>query len=70
MNEHKDLITNIEEKELDKTQTECVNSEERNILAIAGAGCGKTTTLLARVKYLIEKRKANKEDILISWVKV
>ncbi|MCQ4796119.1 UvrD-helicase domain-containing protein [Anaerofustis stercorihominis] len=65
MNEQKDLITNIEEKELDKTQTECVNSEERNILAIAGAGCGKTTTLLARVKYLIEKRKANKEDILI-----
>ena len=44
------LVTQIEDKKLDEAQIECVNSKERNILAIAGAGCGKTTTILARRK--------------------
>lgn len=59
------LVTQIEDKKLDKAQIECVNSKERNILAIAGAGCGKTTTILARIKYLIEEEKVSPEKILV-----
>lgn len=59
------LITEIENKILDENQAKCVNSNEKNILAVAGAGCGKTTTLLARIKYLTEIKKANPEEMLI-----
>ncbi|MGN8912890.1 UvrD-helicase domain-containing protein [Anaerofustis butyriciformans] len=59
------LVTQIEDKKLDEAQIECVNSKERNILAIAGAGCGKTTTILARIKYLIQEEKIPPEQILV-----
>lgn len=59
------LVTNIEDKILDEAQIKCVNSKERNILAIAGAGCGKTTTILARIKYLLEIEKVPTDQILV-----
>lgn len=59
------MIESVEGKKLDKSQTECVNSLEKYILAVAGAGCGKTTTLLARVKFLLEERNINKDELLI-----
>jgi len=65
MNGQTNKITKIENKQLDHSQIACVNSESKNILAVAGAGCGKTTTLLARVKHLIQNKNASKDDILI-----
>lgn len=65
MNEKNFEIKTIEDKQLDYSQMECVNSKEKHILAVAGAGCGKTTTLLARVKYLLDIQKVNKENLLI-----
>lgn len=41
--------------ELDKQQKEIVQSSEKNIMVIAGAGSGKTRVLTERIKYLLEK---------------
>lgn len=35
------------------------------MLVIAGAGAGKTTTVAAKVKYLVEKRGIKPEQILV-----
>lgn len=50
---------------LDDEQRSVVLSDEDYTLVIAGAGAGKTTTIEAKVKYLIEKKNIKPEDILI-----
>ena len=41
--------------ELNEQQYEAAHSNERTILCLAGAGCGKTKTLLARIERLIRE---------------
>lgn len=50
---------------LDKEQREVVLSEEDYTLVIAGAGAGKTTTIAAKVRYLVEKRGIAPAQILV-----
>lgn len=50
---------------LDKYQIECIK-EMNNLLVIAGAGCGKTSTILGKVKYLIDKGYKESEILCIS----
>ena len=50
---------------LDEEQRKVVLSDEDYTLVIAGAGAGKTTTIEAKVKYLVEKQNVNAEKILI-----
>lgn len=50
---------------LDTEQRKVVLSDEDYTLVIAGAGAGKTTTIAAKVKYLVEKRGIRPDQILV-----
>ena len=68
--EEKDYLDNILKDvdpavSLDQDQREVVLSDEDYSLVVAGAGAGKTTTVAAKVKYLVEKQGINPEQILI-----
>ena len=54
----------VNDYELDIEQKEVVLSEARNILVIAGAGSGKSMTIIGKIKYLLNKQNMNKEEIL------
>ena len=51
--------------QLDEEQRKVVLSDEDYTLVIAGAGAGKTTTIEAKVKYLIDKKNIDPNRILI-----
>ena len=57
-----DINPNIK---LDKEQAKAILADEDRELIIAGAGTGKTTTMTAKVKYLVEKKNIAPEDILV-----
>lgn len=50
---------------LDEEQRKVVLTDEDYNIVIAGAGSGKTTTVCAKVKYLVEKQNIDPKDILI-----
>lgn len=55
----------IEGKILDDQQRTAVITDEYSNLIIAGAGSGKTLTILGKVKYLIEQKDVKPENILL-----
>lgn len=50
---------------LDDEQRRVVLSDEDYTLVIAGAGAGKTTTVAAKIKYLIDKKGMKPDEILV-----
>lgn len=50
---------------LDEEQRRAVITDEDYCLLIAGAGAGKTTTMAAKVKYLVEKQGVKPQDIIV-----
>ncbi|MDD2495737.1 MAG: UvrD-helicase domain-containing protein, partial [Tissierellia bacterium] len=50
---------------LDEDQRKVILTDEDYSLVVAGAGAGKTTTVAAKVKYLVEKKDINPRDILV-----
>lgn len=50
---------------LDEDQRRVVLTDEDYCLVIAGAGAGKTTTVAAKVKYLVEKQDIKPDEILV-----
>ena len=59
---------NINGYELDETQVNAIKSKSHNTLVVAGAGSGKTLTILGLIKYLIEEKNyANNEILAISF---
>lgn len=66
----KDYLDNILKEvdpaiNLDEEQRRVVLSDEDYTLVIAGAGAGKTTTVAAKVRYLVEKKGIKPEQILV-----
>lgn len=60
-----ELIGSVEGQKLDKQQMKCIVKEVHNHLVIAGAGTGKTTTVVGKIKYLLRTGKYKPEDILV-----
>ena len=50
--------------ELDEEQKQVVLSNNKNILVIAGAGSGKSLTIIGKIKYLINKQNIKNNEIL------
>ena len=59
------FFDNIEEKKLDDQQRTAVITDEYSNLIIAGAGSGKTLTILGKVQYLIEQKNIKPDEILL-----
>ena len=50
---------------LDEEQRRAVITDDDHCLLVAGAGAGKTTTMAAKVKYLVEKQGVHPEEIIV-----
>lgn len=60
------ILKNVDPKiKLDQKQREVVLRDEDYTLVVAGAGAGKTTTVAAKVKYLVDKKQVDPSKILI-----
>jgi len=59
------FLSTLEIYPLSEEQMLAVVSEEDNNLVIAGAGTGKTTTISAKIAYLLKKKMAEPEDLLV-----
>lgn len=64
-NEARIFLGNVEGRQLDDQQMKCIVKPVSNHLVIAGAGTGKTTTIVGKVKYLIKSGLYEPEDILV-----
>lgn len=60
-----EFFNNIGGKSLDLQQRESIIQEDDNNLIIAGAGSGKTTTIVGKVNYILTKHNVNPKDILL-----
>lgn len=60
----KDILDNINGYPLDIEQRKGVITDEDSYLICAGAGSGKTLTMIGKIRYLIERKKVNPKDIL------
>ena len=70
MNEEQRYLDNILREvdpqiKLDDDQRRVILTDEDYCLVIAGAGAGKTTTVAAKVKYLVEKKGIEPSQILV-----
>ena len=60
----KNLFDNINGYPLDEQQIKAATSDSKNSIIIAGAGSGKSTTMIGKIKYLINIKKVNPKEIL------
>lgn len=60
----KDIIKKVNGCELDYNQKKAIITDEVNNLIIAGAGSGKTLTIVGKIRYLIDEKNINPLDIL------
>ena len=58
------LLDNINGFPLDKHQRKVVFCDKQNIIVIAGAGSGKSTTIIGKIKYLLHALNYKEEEIL------
>lgn len=60
-----EYFDDVEGKKLDDQQRTAIITDEYSNLIIAGAGSGKTLTILGKVKYLLEQKNIKSENILL-----
>jgi DNA helicase-4 len=62
---YKSFFDNIEGRKLDKQQRTAVVTDDDNNIVIAGAGSGKTTTIVGKVNYIIDRYNIDPKEILL-----
>lgn len=65
LEERDEFFNNIEGRKLDIQQRTAIINNEDNNLVIAGAGSGKTTTIVGKVNYLLDRYKINPREVLL-----
>lgn len=65
LNARKDFFDHCLEYPLDMQQRRAIISEEENCLVISSAGSGKTSSIVGKVKYLIDIKHINPQKILL-----
>ena len=64
LNDSDYILSNICGYSLDKKQRIAIITDECSNLIIAGAGSGKSLTIIGKIRYLIETSKAKENEIL------
>ena len=62
---HKDFFDHCLKYPLDKQQRRSIVSEENNCLVVSSAGSGKTSSIVGKVRYLIDIKHVNPQNILL-----
>jgi DNA helicase-4 len=62
---YKRFFDNIDGQKLDTQQRTAIVTDEDNNIVVAGAGSGKTTTVVGKVSYIVERYKIKPEEILL-----
>lgn len=65
LNIYNTFFSSIEDRSLDIQQRKAIITDEDNNLIIAGAGSGKTSTIVGKVSYLKHKFNMDAKDILL-----
>lgn len=65
LKKYNSFFDNIEGRKLDSQQRTAIVTDEDNNIVIAGAGSGKTTTIVGKVNYIVERYKIPPEEILL-----
>jgi len=65
LKDYEEFFNNIEGRQLDIQQRTAIICDDDNNLVIAGAGSGKTTTIVGKVKYIIDRYKVDPSEILL-----
>ena len=63
--EYVNLLSSLSKYPLTEDQEKAVLSDEDRTIVVAGAGTGKTTTLLAKVKFLVRSGRATPDELLV-----
>jgi len=69
LEKQKELFDNIDGKSLDKQQRMAIVIDELHNLVIAGAGSGKTLTILGKAAYLLKRGILPQEILLIAFTR-
>ncbi|MBK5073725.1 DNA helicase IV [Budviciaceae bacterium CWB-B4] len=65
LKQHRQFFDHIETQPLNEAQCRAVISGEKNVLVLAGAGSGKTSVLVARAGWLLYRKEATAEEVLL-----
>jgi DNA helicase IV len=65
LKQYEDFFLKIENHGLDKEQRIAIVADDDNNIVIAGAGSGKTTTIVGKVNYIIDRYKIPPSEILL-----